>query len=469
MMRIALGGIAYEGCTFSPLPVALTEFDVLRGAALRARYPFLPALPEVEAEPLVWARGLPGGIVEAVAYAELKGELIAGLRTQGPWDGVYLDLHGALFVAGLEDAEYDLVRAVRTAVGPACMIAASYDLHGNLSQAVMDQVDIVTAYRTAPHEDEAETRERAVRLLVDSLKTGRRPAKAFVSIPLMLPGERAMTTVEPGASLYREVAALARRRGIVDASLLIGFAWADEPRVGASVVVLGDDHATASWAAQDLAAAVWTARRDFAFGMPTGDIDECIDLALAAPEPTVFISDAGDNPTGGAVGDVPAVLERLVARRVQGALFASLADEAAVARCFAAGVGSEVTLSLGGKLDTRHGSPFPLTGRVVSLHDGPNRHAVLQVNGVTAIVTARRTAFTTLAQFAACNLNPLDFKIVVVKLGYLFPELRRIAPLALLTFSPGAVNPDLTQLSYTSVRRPIYPLDDDMEFCPHGV
>ena len=159
---------------------------------------------------------------------------------------------------------------------------------------------------------------------------------------------------------------------------------------------------------------------------------------------------------------MPFVLERLLARGVKRVLFASLVDETAVSHCFAAGVGATVALSVGGKLDTLYGTSLAVNGRVVSLHDDTNRQAVMQIEGVTLILTAQRTTFTTLAQFEACGVDPLAFKIVAVKLGYLFPELRQIAPLSLLAFSPGVINPDVTQLPYQHVKRPIFPLDPEM-------
>ena len=103
-MRVAIGGIACECCTFSPLPSELAEFRVLRGAELLALYPFLKDHPDVTFVPLVKARALPGGPMERGAFETLLQELVGGLDRGGPWDGVYLDLHGALYVDGLTDA-----------------------------------------------------------------------------------------------------------------------------------------------------------------------------------------------------------------------------------------------------------------------------------------------------------------------------------------------------------------------------
>ena len=230
-----------------------------------------------------------------------------------PWDGVYLDMHGAMAVEGLDDAEADFIGAVRAAVGENCIISASYDLHGNLSAAVMEALDLVSAYRSAPHEDAAETRARAFQLLLRCLRAGRRPIKAYVPIPVLLSGERTMTLVEPGKSVYAEVARVIAGEALLDASLLVGFTWADQARSRAAAVALAWDAAAARSAARRLARAYWEARHAFDFAVPTGPVDACIRMALASSASTVFLSDSGDNVTAGAAGDVPYMLERLLA------------------------------------------------------------------------------------------------------------------------------------------------------------
>jgi microcystin degradation protein MlrC len=137
-MKIALGGFAIESCTFSPLLTREKDFQVLRGRHLLANYPFTSKYGDVEFVPLVYARALPGGPVEESFYTRVKDEFLQGLRDQGTWDGVFLHMHGAVNVAGMDDAEGDFLAALRQAVGPDCLIAASYDLHGNVSRRVKD-------------------------------------------------------------------------------------------------------------------------------------------------------------------------------------------------------------------------------------------------------------------------------------------------------------------------------------------
>ena len=133
-MKIGISGMATESCTFSTLPTRRDDFHILRGDEFAASYPFLAAYPDSEFSFGVVARALPGGPIERGAYDAIKSALLSHLRDAGPFDGVYLDMHGAMHVAGMEDAEGDLLSAIRHVVGEDCLLAASYDLHGNVSR-----------------------------------------------------------------------------------------------------------------------------------------------------------------------------------------------------------------------------------------------------------------------------------------------------------------------------------------------
>ena len=152
-------------------------------------------------------------------------------------------MHGAMFVEGLLDAEGDFIAAVRDVVGPDVLIAASYDLHGNISQAIVDNLDVFSTYRTAPHIDVADTMRRAVTMLVRALRTGVRPMLAWAPVPVLLPGERTSTQDEPARSFNTQLHQVEEPGGIWDASFQVGYVWADEPRATACAVVTGTDRA----------------------------------------------------------------------------------------------------------------------------------------------------------------------------------------------------------------------------------
>jgi microcystin degradation protein MlrC len=228
MKRIGIGGIAIESCTFSPMRTQRADFhEVLRGPEMLVRYPFLAAGDGVgDADtrwiPLLHARALPGGVVCGDVYEELKRELLDLLAAAVPLEGFYPDIHGAMAVAGMDDPEADLAAAIRALVGPDCLISVSSDLHGNVTPEFVGAVDMITTYRTAPHEDELETRERARRLLLHCLEQGIRSLRAW-----------------------------------------IGYAWADTPRSMASCVVTGTSAAAIRSEAERLPQRYWDAREQF--------------------------------------------------------------------------------------------------------------------------------------------------------------------------------------------------------------
>ncbi|MEV5612552.1 M81 family metallopeptidase [Streptomyces sp. NPDC052225] len=479
-LRIGIGGIGIESSTFCPHRTTAADFRQTRGGELLDRYTWTKADEGVEWVPLLHAVALPGGPVEAESYLTLKDELVTLTRESGPLDGLVYDIHGAMSVVGLTDAEADLTEAVRAALdhvgspdGARPLISAAMDLHGNVSRRFAAPVDLLTAHRLAPHEDAWQTRERAARNLVRCLREGLRPHRAWVQIPVLLPGEKTSTRLEPARSVYASLADIEKKDGILDAALWVGYAWADEPRCTAAAVVTGADAELALEEAELLARRYWGARKDFAFVGPTGTADACIEQAVASDRRPFLISDSGDNPTAGGAGDLAYMLGRLLAHdairagRVT-ALHPGITDPAAVAACAEAGVGAQVTLSVGGKVDPHHGGPYELTGVVEALGVGTDRvpEAAVRVGGLTVLLVARRTPFHTLADFlgpadGGIGVDPRTYDLVVVKIGYLEPELYDLAADWLLALTPGGVDQDLVRLGHHKVRRPLYPFDED--------
>lgn len=468
-MRIAIGGIATECCTFSPILSSKEDFAVFEGEALLdpLHYPFL-AMQDIEYIPTIRARALPGGRVERGTYATFKAVFLERLQAALPLDGLYLDMHGAMNVEDMDDAEGDWYAAAREVVGPNCLIAASYDLHGNISERIIHSLDMLTAYRTAPHVDTLETRSKAFEMLVHCLRTGIRPRLEWRSIPVVLPGECTSTEYEPAASLYASLARFDAMPGVLDASVLVGYVWADEPRAAASVVLTGTDETVLSQAADELATAYWQTREQFGFSVPSGTIDTCIGWAQAAAETGIFISDSGDNPTAGGVGDRVDFLRALLEHAVTDAVLGGLADAPATEACYAAGVGAQLDLSLGATLDPSS-EPLTLSARVVFLAEATEareRQAVIEAEGITIILSQRRRPYHLEADFLALGIDPKTHKMIIVKVGYLVPDLKRIAGAIYLALSPGVVDQATTRLPYKRVRRPLYPLDTNFDWTP---
>jgi microcystin degradation protein MlrC len=471
-MRIAVGGIHTECSTYSPVLTTTEDFRVLRGPQLLAAdyFDFLQER-EIEHLPLLHAQAIPGGPVSMMAYQALKTEFLDRLKAAMPIDGLYLAMHGAIKVEGMDDAEGDWISAAREVVGPDCMVAASYDLHGNVSQKIVDQLDIFAAYRTAPHIDVRETMVRAWSMLVEALKSGIRPGIAWAPIPVLLPGERTSTEDEPASRLYRELQGLDRRSGILDANLMVGYVWADEPRATACAVVTATNRRAAALAAEEIALSYWSARKEFRFGPLAGPLEDMLDVADNMVTSPVILADSADNPTGGGVGDRADVLRAVLARNFDNVLFAGITDWPAVDACFAAGEGATVSLTVGGSLDPAS-LPVHLEAEVLLLDDPgikADRQAVIRSGGVTVVLAARRRPYHNLADFARLGLDPRHVALLVVKSGYLSPELAPIANPNLMALTAGVVSQDIESLSSHRRTRPIFPFDQNFDYQPQAV
>jgi len=470
-MRIAVGGIHTECSTYSPVLMAVGDFRVLRGEDLLSSdyFSFLNAAG-VEHLPLLHARAVPGGPVSRVTYEAFKTEFLDRLKTALPVDGLYLAMHGAMNVEGMDDAEGDWIAAARSMVGPDCVVAASYDLHGNVSQRIVDQLDIFAAYRTAPHIDVRETMVRAWSMLIDALRSGTRPGVTWAPVPVLWPGERTSSEYEPAKSLYMALPEVDRREGILDANLMIGYVWADEPRATACAVVTATDKQAAVRAAEEIAMSYWKAREDFVFGPVTGPLEAMLDIAEDASTAPVILADSADNPTGGGVGDRADVLKALLARKFDGALLAGITDRPAVEACFAAGESARIELDIGATLDPSS-LPVRVEAEVVFLDDpGPaaERQAVVRTAGITVVLAARRRPYHNIADFERLRLDPKSVRMLVVKSGYLSPDLAPIANPNLMALTQGVVNQDIEGLVSRRRARPSFPFDRDFDYAPRA-
>ncbi len=468
-MRIAVAGLHTECSTYNPVLAREADFRVLRGPSMLkdGYFDFLTHFP-AEFITILHARAIAGGPVERGIYERWKAEILDGLKAALPLDGVYLAMHGAMFVEGMFDAEGDFISDVREVVGPDVLIAASYDLHGNVSQKIVDALDIFSTYRTAPHIDVPDTMRRAVTMLVRALRTGQRPVLAWAPVPVLLPGERTSTQDEPARSFYTQLHDVEDPTGVWDASFQVGYVWADEPRATACAVITGTDRTAMAEAARHLAQDYWDIRDSFVFGTKTGSIEECVNWAMTAGSGPAVLAESGDNPTGGGVGDRADVLAELIARDAQGVVFAGIADKSATDAAYGAGVGKSVALSIGATLDTSS-RPVYAEAEIVFLLETAEarlREAVVRIGGIELVLTARRRPFHNIADFTTLGIDPRSAKIVVVKSGYLSPDLGPIANPSLMALSPGVVDQFVERLERRHKSVPQYPFDRSFAFTP---
>lgn len=497
---IAIAGLAIETSTFSPQRTSLPEqFHPYRGQAIvNDKYTRFIGRGTELGEKADWkgaliGHALPGGIVTRELFDTLVAEICSRLVTivldakkDGiALEGLWFDIHGAMCVEDLLDAEFILLDKVRKCVGDDVLISASMDLHGNVSKELAHGCDLLTCYRTAPHIDTWETKKRACQNLVDLIERRRadpgkfmRPLKAWIPIPILLPGEQTSTRVEPALSLYDEVPKVANTPGVIDASIWVGYAWADEPRNLAVTVVTGWDENAVKHGAEHLARYFWDVHEQFHFVAQTGSYKECLDAALKSSKDKrpFFISDSGDNPTAGGSGDVTWGLGKLLQRpefkdkNGPMVIYASVPGPEAVQTAIEAGIGATVKVTAGAMVDDIHAGPLTTTGRVHAIKHGDKyakNEVVLQIGSVFAILTEQRKPYHLEKDFTDLYLKPREADIVIVKIGYLEPELYDMARDWMLALTPGGVDQDLERLGHHRIKRPMWPFDKTFRHKPN--
>lgn len=476
--RIAITGIAIESSTFSPALTHEEAFHPKVGEEIFNSYPFFhpDSLNRKRAHwiPTFRGRALPGGTVTREAYESMVGKTLAMLKENLPYDGLFFDIHGAMSVVGLDDPEGDLIGRIREVIGTEVLVSTSMDLHGNVSERLAHHSDLITCYRMAPHEDALESKKRAVDNLLDRLESGKgKPAyKAWIPVPILLPGEKTSTRIEPGKSLYAQVDPASKQEGVIDAAIWIGYAWADEPRNHAVVVVTGDNKENVAKAAEGLANSFWEARNKFGFVAPTATLEESLKMALDSDKKPYIISDMGDNPTAGGAGDVTWTIREILAlpefKTEDGPslIYASIPGPDLVKQAVEVGVGGEVDALAGAAIDARFAPPIRLSGTVLAIKEG-DTHAetevVIKVGSAQVIVTKKRKPYHKERDFTDLGLDPHNTDIVVVKIGYLVPELYEMRAGWIMALTPGGVDQDLERLGYKRIKRPMFPLDKEME------
>jgi len=348
------------------------------------------------------------------------------------------------------------------------------DLHGNVSKRLAQHTDLITCYRMAPHEDALESKQRAVDNLLKRLQSGKgKPKyKAWIPVPILLPGEKTSTRIEPGKSLYAKVQPMTEKEGVIDAAIWIGYAWADEPRNHAVVMVTGDDQKAVSESAETLAAHFWKVRNEFEFVAPTADLDTSLSYALTSDKKPYVISDMGDNPTAGGAGDVTWTLRELLNNKAfkksigPELIYASIPGPELIEAALKAGVNNTVSAKVGALVDDRYAPPLLLEGVVKAIHQGDvhaETEVVVRVGSINVIVTKKRKPYHREKDFTQLGLDPRKADILVVKIGYLVPELYDLRGDWIMALTPGGVDQDLERLDYKRIQRPMFPLDKNLE------
>ncbi len=387
-IRIAVLHFAHETVTFLKNDTTLDDFiypgSPAKGEALLTYDPkyfmggFVKVAREFEGVELVgvesplWPKTYMGsGWVTEEAYETFVGRMIAGLEAEGPFDGVYLSLHGAMAVRGVARPEGELARRVREVVGPNAFIAGTFDLHGNEDEAFLKSADMAFAVKYFPHYDGYLQGERAARTLVRAIRGDYKPAHVILKVPIISPTVLQWTGASPWMDLVQRALVWEAREVDVYVNVFFGFPFADVPDVGMTIQVLTNGNPElAAQVARDMADAAWRQREALLTSTKVHGIPEGVRLAKQAAakgETPIVLADHSDRS-----GSATWLLKEIIAQDLSNTLIATIADAKATAELKARGAkaGDTIDMEIGGLVDESAGAPLRIRGTILKAVEG---------------------------------------------------------------------------------------------------
>lgn len=485
-MRIAVGGMGHETNSFAEgvtplskflqgpgeMPAALVDetlVQTLRGLNFGASGFIRSLEDEADFVPLAWGQGGAGPPVADEAFEWFASRIVDGLKTAGPLDAVYLDLHGSMMTQTHDDSEGVLLDRIREVVGAELPVVATMDYHGNLTTRMLNALDALSAYRTYPHVDRHDAGARVAGMLREIRSRGRRPTfRTILRGPFLIPLPFENTDRHPSATLVGLVEP--RPEGVLSFEYVPGFPASDFQEAGPSVFASGYDAVAIERAASGLYDRLVALEADFAEPIfsPRQALERAEELRRKGVQRPVILADTQDNPGGGGTGDTTGLLRAMLEAGVDNAALANMVDPSAAAAAHKAGVGSSITLGIGGRNGPAGVLPVSGTFRVKALSDGNfiatggtvggrrirlGLTAVLTIGGVDIIVASERMQPYDLMFFRHLGLDPATYSILALKSTVHFRA--DFAPLAeeiLLVKTPGLHLVDLADYPFRKLR-----------------
>ncbi len=488
MFRIIYGCFTQETNTFSPIICRREYFEasgiskgeeVLRRFCGRKAYPsgilnYLTDAEDTEVIPTAAYMSQSCGRVDQAVCDEFLDIVLKTMKENEPYDGIFLTLHGGMCTTVYDDGIGEMLERIRAAAGPDVLIAASTDLHANITKKVIRNLDILTGFHEYPHTDTYNTGLRAAKLGMEALRSGKRPAMACVKLPMILQAEASSTKSGPLYDLVQSAEKRAEAGAFKDFTVYHMQPWLDIEEAGASVVVIADDPQTAKKEAEDIGRKYFDLRHVLKHRPIT--VDEGLDLCIGhRTGELVVLSDAADNPSGGATGDSVEVLRRILERKLDIRAAMIVADPEAAKEAEALGEGASAVLTIGGKIDPRFYRPVTHEATVVKVLDpvfGPGapsfgRAVLIRMRNTDIILVQYPQYNFSKEQFTGFGLRLEDYDMVQVKSSLAYVDsFKDVTSRMYNVDTPGSCTPDLVSLGFTRIPRPMYPFDDPDDLRP---
>lgn len=490
--RILIAECKQEVSTFNPHLSGYDDFGIRRGQELLDYHrtvrneiggalSVFDAMPEVELVPAYSAFFITsGGTLAKVAWERIAKELLEAVRSAPEVDGVYFCMHGAMASETELDPEGWLLAETRRIVGDKVPIVVSLDLHGILTDRMMEQSDAIVAYHTYPHVDFFETGQRAAKLLLRIISGDVKPVTAKVTVPALVRGDELITASGSIRHAVNAAKEIEQSPGGLSAAMMWGNPFTDVPALSSlAFVVTDNDPALAEREALRIANLFWEHHEKMR--VPLKSLDEMAVIVKAHTSGTLGLVDAADATSSGASGDSNAILRKLIETGCTARTLMPIVDEPAVKMAIAAGIGATITTRIGGTLDPQRFTPLEITATVRLLADcrfrsesfgeewDAGRTAVLEAGNFTLVVSSRAVNLYDRSFFYAHGQNPARFDAVVIKSPHCQPHMYADWCAQMVHVdAPGSSSANLPYLGHTRCARPMFPLDAGVSFQPQA-
>jgi microcystin degradation protein MlrC len=479
-MKVLVGQFVTESNANVPMKNEITNYVMAFGDDCVKKMHIGEVFTEagIEVIPAVYADAGSSSVVKRAAFDYIESCFVNSVKEHlDEIDGIYLMLHGASEVEEIGSGDHHILKAIREIVGPYLPIAVACDPHGNLCREYVEEASVIRSYRESPHTDSIATMKKVAGMLCGLLKNRRNIHAVYRKLPLILGGEQSVSTDEPVKSINAYLDEMEKDPRILSASWHVGYIRHDSPVAGCGVVVVPNteaDQAYAEEAADRLAKYVWNRRHEFHYTGLTARPDEALKMALEFDGKPVFITDSGDNTTSGATGWNTFILRQVLAVKdlKKRFLFSNICDPETYKQLEKLEIGTEAQIRLGVnrdemsrsvELDVVVKAKGKLRGYMMHPHDADYGNSVtVSVKGLPIDISVASTKQTMAEehQFVGAGLNWDDYDVIVVKQGYIFPELKAKGRLSVMSLTDGATPQDTRIIPFRRIMRPMYPIDE---------
>lgn len=428
--------------------------------------------------PSISANANSSGIMKKNAFHYIESRILNTIQDHlSELDGIYLHLHGASYVEEIGSGDHHILKEIRKIVGPYLPIAIACDPHGNLTQEYVESATIIRSYRESPHTDVEETNRFVFFKLLELINKHKFVTPVYRKLPMILGGEQSVSTDEPIKTFNLMLNKEEEDDRILSCSWHVGYIRHDCPEAGCGIVVVPSDNTHRAYAekiADQLATYIFEKRYEFHYTGLTMQPDEALQMALEFNDSPVFLTDSGDNVTSGAMGANTFVLRQVLNKDIhqKKILFAAIHDQNTCYQLLNKNIGDVEKIFLGSNYDELS---KPVELDVEILHKGTQvgtklfgesgnygRCITVKIihTNIEIIITDTNHPFVELEQYHAAGVDYQNYHLVVVKLGYAFPELVKNGKCCIMSLTQGSTLQDTSQLPFKLIMRPMFPIDE---------